>query len=411
MKRRNVLLLVTLLFAVCLNSTAQNTTGSEDRKYWADLLYRIASPVLSNMSKGELKKNMAVELSPTWLKGRDKNLTYMEAFSRLMAGLAPWLNLPDDNTAEGKQRKQLREWALRSYANAVDPQSPDYLIWQGEGQVLCDASYIATSFLRAPKALWEPLDKVTKQRYIEKFHAVSKIRPAYNNWLLFRAMVETFLLSIGEDYDGYVLEVSLQKVNEWYLGDGWYSDGPDYSLDYYNSYVMHPMYAEVMEVAESKKIHSPVTFDLVLRRMQRYNVLLERLISPEATYPAMGRSITYRMAVFQPLGLAALKYGLPKSLSYGQVRSALTAVMKRMFSQEGNFGKEGFLQLGFVGHQPNLADYYSNNGSLYITSLGFLPLGLPADHPFWTAQAEDWTSRKAWNGQIFPKDYHETIRE
>ena len=67
----------------------------------------------------------------------------METFGRLMAGIAPWLSLPDDDTAEGQQRKQLKEWALKSYANAVDPNSPDYLLWNGHGQALVDAAYIA----------------------------------------------------------------------------------------------------------------------------------------------------------------------------------------------------------------------------------------------------------------------------
>lgn len=58
----------------------------------------------------------------------------MEAFGRLMAGVAPWLSLPDDETEEGKQRQQLRTWALKSYAHAVDPASPDYLLWEGEGR-------------------------------------------------------------------------------------------------------------------------------------------------------------------------------------------------------------------------------------------------------------------------------------
>lgn len=384
---------------------------NNDRKYWADLLYNISAPILSNMSKGELKKNMVIEVSPTWLKGCDRNVTYMEAFGRLMSGLSPWLTLPDDETPEGRQRKQLRLWALASYTNAVNPDSPDYLLWEGEGQILCDASYIAISFMRSPDALWHPLNTLTKQRYIAKFNSLKSVRPAYNNWLLFRGTVEAFLLSIGQKYDAFALTVSAEKMNEWYVGDGWYSDGPEYSIDYYNGYVIQPMYVEMLEIMKNKKVFMPIPFELALKRMQRYNVLLERMISPEAAYPAMGRSMTYRLGAFQTLALSAWKYGLPESLSYGQVRNALTSVMKRMFSMEGNFGKEGFLQLGFVGHQPNLADWYTNNGSLYITSLGFLPLGLPASHPFWTSQPEDWTSKKAWSGNIFPKDYHESIKE
>ncbi len=224
-------------------------------------------------------------------------------------------------------------------------------------------------------------------------------------------MIEAFLASVDEEYDGYVLDVAIRKINEWYLGDGWYADGPEYSLDYYNGYVMHPMYVEIIEVMESKKIYSPVKFDLALRRMQRYNQLVERLISPEASFPAVGRSMTYRMGAFQALSLSAWKYGLPETMTNGQVRNALTCVMKRMFSVGGNFNKEGYLQLGFVGHQPDLADYYTNAGSLYITSLVFLPLGLPAGHAFWTSPAEEWTSQKAWSGKPFLKDYHESIKQ
>lgn len=400
-----------LLGIFSLNVSAQKeTVSNDDRQYWVDLLYRTAAPILENMSKGELKKNMDVELSPTWIKGRNTNVVYLEAFGRLMAGIAPWLALPDDNTKEGKLRKKMRDWALKSYKNAVDPNSKDYLLWKGENQILCDAAYLVNSFMRAPQALWQPLDQETKQRYIEILKSLRSIRPAYNNWLLFRGMVETFLISIGESYDGYAVEVALQKMNEWYLGDGWYSDGPEYSLDYYNGYVMHPMYVEMLEVVEKKRINSPVKLELALRRMQRYNVLLERLISPEAAYPAMGRSMTYRMGAFQTLALAAWKFELPKQLSNGQVRSALTAVMKRMFANTENFTSNGYLQLGFVGHQPNIADYYTNNGSLYMTSLVFLPLGLPADHPFWTDPAQPWTSQKAWEGVPFPKDYHQSIK-
>jgi hypothetical protein len=364
-----------------------------------------------NMSKGELKKNMVLELSPIW-DGRNKDVAYTEAFGRLMAGIAPWLGLPeDDATDEGIKRKQLKEWALKSYTNAVNPDSPDYLLWRGHQQALVDAAYIANSFMRAPEALWNPLDKVTKERYIKEFRNLRSVRPAYNNWLLFRAIIEAFLLSTGEEYDGFALDLAIRKLDEWYLGDGWYSDGADYSLDYYNGYVMHPMLVEITEAMEQKKIYTPLGFNLALRRMQRYNQLLERLISPEGTFPAVGRSMTYRLGAFQTLALSAWKYGLPETMTNGQVRNALTAVMKNMFSVEGNFGREGFLQLGFVGHQPELADYYTNNGSLYMTSLVFLPLGLPADHPFWTDTPEDWTSRKAWSGKPFLKDYHESVRK
>lgn len=411
---------IALLIALCLtagiDASAQKRRDNtpvpqNDRAYWVELMCRIAEPVLSNMSRGELRKNMPVEYSPTW-DGRDRQVAYMEAFGRLMAGIAPWFNLPDDDTPEGRRRAQMREWALKSYANAVDPESPDCLMWRADGpiQVLVDAAYIAESFLRAPDALWGPLDEVTKKRYIECFKGLRRISQPYNNWILFRGMIEAFLLSIGEQYDGFALGMSIRKIEEWYLGDGWYADGPEFSLDYYNSYVIHPMLVEIVEVMERKGMRGAVSFDLALRRMQRYNRLLERLISPEAAYPAMGRSVTYRMGAFQSLALSAWKYGLPEPLTNGAVRNALTSVMQRMFADGKNFDEGGWLQLGFVGEYPELADYYTNTGSLYMTSLVFMPLGLPVDHEFWTAPDEPWTSQKAWGGEPFPKDYHESVK-
>lgn len=410
-KMKIVLAMIIAIFVAAPMQAKKKTVEKTDRQVWADLCYKISQPVLENMSKGNFQKDFPLELSPTW-DGRDTKVAYLETFARLMAGISPWLALPDDGTPEGKQRKQLHEWAIQAYKNAVDPNSPDKITWlTNTSQPLCDASYLVESFMRAPEATWGQLDEVTKKRYIEGLKSLRTIRPAYNNWLLFRAMVEVFFMSIGEDVDEYALSVGLQKMSEWYLSDGWYSDGPEYAMDYYNSYVMHPMMVEVVEMCKKHKFSTPISLDLAVKRMNRFNTILERFISPEGAYPAVGRSVIYRMGAFQTLAMSAWKYGLPKDLTNGSVRSALTCVMKRMFAVDGNFDDKGYLRLGFAGHQPNLANYYSNNGSLYMTSLVFMPLGLPADHPFWTAPAEPWTSQKAWSGQEFPEDYHTSLRK
>lgn len=145
---RNILILVlALLMPMTGLGKSKKTTkhplgdGQTDRAYWCKLAYTMAAPVLENMANGTLQKNMTLELSPTW-DNRDKKVAYMECFGRLMAGISPWLALPDDDTEEGKMRKQLREWALKAYANAVDPQSPDYLGWRSCGQTLVDAAYV-----------------------------------------------------------------------------------------------------------------------------------------------------------------------------------------------------------------------------------------------------------------------------
>jgi hypothetical protein len=383
---------------------SEKEATSADREYWVSVLSKIATPVLGNLSKGTLRKNMPVEYSPIW-DGRNKAVAYMEAFGRLIAGMAPWLALPDDATAEGKQRKQFRDQAFQCFSNSVDPANPDYMLWKEGPQSLVDAAYIAQTFLRAPDALWKPLDNQTKQRYINEFKGLRRVKTPYNNWLLFAAMVETFLLSIDEAYDPFRIDLALRKMNEWYVGDGWHSDGPHFAFDYYNGYVIHSMLVDVLYVLVQKGKAPKEEYELALKRMRRYSEFLERLISPEGTYPAFGRSVTYRTGAFQPLAQLALMDKLPDGVTAPQVRCALTAVKKRMFDQPGVFTKDNWLQLGFAGHQSSLADYYSNTGSMYITSLSFLPLGLPSSHLFWTGPFTDWTSRKAWSGQPFKKDY------
>ncbi|HWW27167.1 MAG TPA: DUF2264 domain-containing protein [Caulobacter sp.] len=381
----------------------------DDRAYMAGLLEKIASPVLSAMSKGELKKAFPLELSPTW-DGRESGVAYLECFGRMISGLSPWLALPEDATAEGKVRKRLTQQALQSYVHAVDPASPDYLLWRGHGQALVDSAYFTQALLRAPKALWEPLDATTKKRIVEEIKGLRRVNPPFINWLLFAAMNEAFLLQIGEEADPMRLNTAVRMIDEWYIGDGWIKDGATFHFDYYGSFVMHPMMIQVLEVMEAHK--APFWKDdltkwreLAVKRAQRYGEHLERFVSPEGTFPPFGRSLTYRTAVFQPLALLALRKQLPAKLSEGQVRSALVAAHKAVFSQASNFTQDSFLTIGFAGHNPALGDWYSNNGSMYITTEGFLALGLPASDSFWTAPAQAWTQKLAFAGQPFQKDY------
>ncbi|MDE6371091.1 MAG: DUF2264 domain-containing protein [Duncaniella sp.] len=396
------------LLAACEYARSLKAGSNPDRAYWAETAYRLAEPILSNMARGTLQKEMQVEVSPTW-DGRNRKVAYMEAFGRLMAGIAPWLSLPDDDTEESKMRSQLREWALAAYTNAVDPDSPDYLLWSGEGQALVDAAYIAESFLRAYDTLWEPLDSETKARYIKEFTRLRSIDPPYTNWLLFSSVIESFLARAGGQPDIYRINSAIRKVEEWYTGDGWYADGPEFAFDYYSSYVFHPMYLETLQAMLDSGRRSRLDYGKYharsLRRAQRYSQVLERMISPEGTFPVFGRSIPYRMAAMQPLALMGWYDTLPEGITRGQARAALTAVMHRMYDGNEIFNDGGYLTIGFTGRQPEIADWYTNNGSLYMTSLSLLPLGLPATHPFWTDAPQPWTACKAWNGQPFPKDH------
>ncbi|MDM1292722.1 DUF2264 domain-containing protein [Sphingobacterium sp. N143] len=414
MKYIRLLACVAVLFCgeIALPAWAQQRTAVEaiqkqatgDRKYWSDLLYQITSPVIHNLAAGTLKKNMPLEKAPGYML-KAEQVSYLEAVGRTMAGVAPWLALPDDDTEEGKQRDELRRALLKGIANAVDPKNPDCLDFSREQQPIVDAAFMAQGFLRAPEALWAPLDKETKTRIVANFKSLRNRSAYYNNWLLFSALTEAFLLYVGEDADPMRIEIALKKMDEWYLGDGWYSDGPHFAMDYYNSYVIQPMLVDLYRVLSGAKRINSKDYELAVKRMQRYATFQERMIGTDGSFPPFGRSITYRTGAFQALAQVALMGKYPEGISPGQLRSAMTAMHKRTFNACSNFDDKGWLVLGFCGSQPEVADTYTSTGSLYMTSLSFLPLGLPADDPFWTSESEDWTSKKAWQGQAFKKDY------
>ncbi len=415
MKYRNLYVAFMLLLTVSVfdvqarnkkatKAPTTQTTGAEDRALWVKYLWKISYPVIHNLAEGTLRQNMPLEKSAHYNLNLEK-VTYLEAVGRTLAGVAPWLELPDDDTEEGKARKQLREEVLKGLKNAVDPKSPDRLNFESQAQPIVDAAYLAHAFLRAPKSLWEPLDATTKQRYIAAFKCLRNRTGAYNNWLLFAGITEAFLLQQGEQPDPFRISLAKNKVKEWYVGDGWYSDGSKFSMDYYNAYVMHPMMVGMLETLLAKKRANQTEYDEALRRMIRHSEFSERIIGPDGTYPAFGRSVTYRTAAFQSLAEVALREKLPAHVTPAQVRCALTAVHRNMFEGNQNFDSNGWLVLGFNGHQPEAADIYTSTGSLYMATLSFLPLGLPADNRFWTDAPAEWTTRKAWKSESLHKDY------
>jgi hypothetical protein len=141
------------------------------------------------------------------------------------------------------------------------------------------------------------------------------------------------------------------------------------------------------------------------QRAQRYAAIQERMIAPDGTYPAIGRSITYRCGAFHLLADAARRNILPEPITSAQVRCALSAVMQRTLGAAGTFSSEGWLQIGLAGRQPALGETYISTGSLYLCSAAWLPLGLPPTDPFWSHPPQLWTSQTIWSGKDVPADH------
>ncbi|GHO84946.1 DUF2264 domain-containing protein [Dictyobacter formicarum] len=372
-----------------------------DRFYWIRSLSRIAEPVLTNMAARTLKERMPVEARDA----KRARFSHLEAIGRLLAGIAPWLEKVHDNEQEEQLRQRYAHLARQALDAATDPSSPDYCNFDYSMQPIVDAAFLAQALLRAPTELWIKLESPVKRNIVQALKLTRSRKPYPNNWLLFSAIIETALYHAGESgYDPMRIDYALKQHEQWYLGDGTYGDGPPFHADYYNSFVIHPMLIDIIEYVGSLHSDWEALRKPILQRARRYAVIQERMISPEGTYPVIGRSITYRFGAFHLLAQIALRQELDPTLQPAQVRCALTAVIKRVLEMPGTFDEQGWLTIGLSGHQPELGEPYISTGSLYLCATVFLPLGLPADNTFWQGQAL-WTAQKAWGGTSTPIDH------
>lgn len=372
-----------------------------DRGFAVATMDRIARPVIESLAAGKLKERIPLGKGE---EGR-RDFTCLEAFGRTLSGIAPWLALGSDETPEGRLRAEYIALCQKGLINATNPESPDFMNFTKGSQPLVDAAFLAVGLLRAPEQLWDPLDETQRKNLIVALESTRAIKPYESNWLLFSAAVEAALWKFTGECGMAPIEKALEKHEQWYLGDGTYGDGPDFHWDHYNSFVIQPFLIEVLKVCEEKGSPLAKRFPEVLKRSARYAEVQERMISPEGTFPVIGRSSAYRFGAFQTLSLVALRHELPGSVDPAAVRCGLNAVIRKMTEAPGTFDKDGWLQAGVAGYQPAVKESYISTGSLYLCLDGMLHLGLPAEDPLWMGPARDWTQKRLWAGEDVPADH------
>lgn len=383
------------------NKTEKSKTGLHDREYTIKLLSKISDPVLVPLSKEQLYKTIPRK---DWETDNDNIQTSpLQAFGRTLSGIAPWLSLGADNTEEGTLRSKYIGLSVKGLINSTNPQSPDYMFEKPTQQIIVHLAYLAYPLLIAPNQLWEPLTQAQKDNVIAALKIHRKFVPNESNWLLFPSVIECAIWKFTGECEMAPIEHAVNQHMKWFLGDGTYGDGPNLHWDYYNSYVIHPLLLETLKVC--KEMGNPLGENLpeYIERGQRYAGVLEHMISPEGTFPVIGRSSTYRIAVFQELEYMAFRWNkLPESLNPGATRSAITAVIRRMMEAPGTFDENGWLNAGIVGHQINARDSYNYTGALYMCTMGLTHLGIPATDPFWTSPEAKWTQKRIWDGEDIP---------
>lgn len=405
MKKIFLLLVVAGYVIQGISAQSKKAQPQNDRQVWLQYLDKVARPVLQNLAADKLKANMPVAFAAHIDNKESRSkVAYLEAFGRLLSGIGPWLNSEGGSAEEVALRNQYRSWTLQAIANSVNPLAKDYLRWDG-GQPLVDASFFALGLVRAPW-VWQHLDAAVQQQVVEALKITRKTTPGYTNWILFSGMIEAFFCKYGLEYDQVRMDYGVRAfMQQWYVGDGMFSDGMHFHQDFYNSYVIQPYLMTIVDVVNNKNKAYQGFAPRLDRITKRYAELQEKTINADGSFPVIGRSIIYRGGAFHQLADMALQQRLPQSLKPGQVKSALTAVIKKTLDAPATFTKDGWLNIGLYGTQPELADVYITTGSLYLCAEIFLPLGLPETADFWSAPYTPWTAVKVWGGQDMPADH------
>ena len=367
----------------------------EDRIFWVSTLQKIAFPVINNLARGSLRKVMPFESNSS----DGQEFSYLGSFARVFNGIAPWLELGADNSDEGQIRKKYIVLTIEAIKNAVNPNNNDYIFVVEPKQSLVEVALFAQGLLRSKNQIWLNLPMDVQARLIRELKNTRIIAPYENHWLLFTAMIEAALLEFTGECDKERLTYGVAKFrDEFYMGDAIYSDGEDYEAGYFNSLVIHPMLNDILAVMRKYELSDGEFLDVQYMRSSRLASQLERVISPEGTYPLLGKSLAYRCGVFHLLAQASLLKILPRNINPAQVRSALTQVLKKQFYNNQNFDTGGWLICGLNGSQKEMCEKNINTGTIYACCAIFLPLGLSPTDTFWNTPFAEWSSLKAWNG-------------
>ncbi|GLZ77779.1 hypothetical protein Afil01_25860 [Actinorhabdospora filicis] len=252
----------------------------------------------------------------------------------------------------------------------------------GKTQPIVEAAGIAYALHISRAQIWDRLKPAERDQIADWLsHHARRIAWA-NNWLLFTAVIEAFLASAGYDTSAYDGRANVRRVESWYTGQGWYTDGSRRNFDYYNAWVIHPLLWAIHDMLPAR---DPDAAWLWENRLGRYLESYGHLFGGNGSPLIQGRSIIYRTATLAPIWLGQLTGRTP--LSPGASRRLASGTLKH-FVDHG-VGVDGPLSLGWHADQYlDVTQPYSGPGSPYWAGIGFHGLALPADHPVWTAVEE-----------------------
>ncbi|WP_327659391.1 MULTISPECIES: DUF2264 domain-containing protein [unclassified Streptomyces] len=246
-------------------------------------------------------------------------------------------------------------------------------------QQMVEAASIAIGLHETRPWIWDQLDSRVQERVVDWLSGFVGARTWDNNWRLFQVVAEQFLASVGAPYSQSDIDGGLDRIEDWYVGEGWYSDGDGRNFDYYVGWALHlyPLLWARIAGPDGDGGRAKTYRDRLSLFLETY----PQFFGADGAPVHQGRSLTYRMAATAPVWLGALADCTP--LAPGLTRR-LASGTARHFAERGVPDERGLQPLGWYGTHLPTTQPYSGPASPYWSSKGFLGLLLPAEHPVWT---------------------------
>ena len=300
----------------------------------------------------------------------------LEAFSRPLWALVPfWMGGGSDPEFEDIYRRGL--------AAGSDPENPEY--W-GEckdyDQCFVEMAAIACGLLNAPDKLWDPLSGAEKQNLARWLDQINHHQIPECNWQFFMILVNLALKKCGMPYDPENMARGLARIDSYYSGDGWSTDGASPQKDYYIPWAIQ--YYGVL-YAKFAADTDPERAALYRSRAELFAQQFIYWFDENGAALPYGRSLTYRFA--QNCFWAACVWAGLEPFPLGVMKGLIVRNFNWWLDQK-MFDRDGILTIGYCYPQMYMAERYNAPGSPYWGMKSFILLALPDSHPFWSAEAE-----------------------
>ncbi|WP_083936748.1 DUF2264 domain-containing protein [Longispora albida] len=341
------------------------------RDGWSRALVQLAAPAARTAARGP-------GWQPVTASNHDPGATWLELVARPLWGLAA-------HAAGGGRAEEQWHQIRAALTAAVDPAHPWYVGPPGDhDQRIVESAAIGYAIAAAGHELWDPLTGAERDNLAAWLLAASRARHVDNNWHFFPVLAAAGLQSAGVPVDTKLITGHLDRLEEFALPGGWYSDGPGMNghpapRDYYVPFGFH-FYGlllgnlGVLDAGRADRFRErAVTFAGQFR---------DWFAGDGAALP-FGRSLAYRLGqgAFWGLLAATDTEALPWDEARGHAERHLAWWWRQPIAAE-----DGGLTVGYAYPNSGVVEQYVAAGSPYWGTKFFAALAAAPGHPFWSGQ-------------------------